>query len=135
MILDNFQVAQMVLQLLYLINFLHTHEEPRSLGEVKVDEVYWPMRVVLPYLKTDERATKKEEGKGHFKAIGEGFEGDVRLAGLVMKELLESGGDVEAEEEDDHFSRVLKAMIKESKYERITLPKCIAQFEELLMLN
>lgn len=26
MILDNFQVAQMVLQLLYLINFLHTHD-------------------------------------------------------------------------------------------------------------
>lgn len=60
MILDNFQVAQMVLQLLYLINFLHTHDEPRSLGEVKVDEVYWPMRVVLPYLKTDERATRKD---------------------------------------------------------------------------
>jgi hypothetical protein len=37
MILDNFQVAQMVLQLIYLINFLHTHEEPRSLGEIKID--------------------------------------------------------------------------------------------------
>lgn len=32
MILDNFQIAQMVLQIMYLVNFLHTHEEPRSLG-------------------------------------------------------------------------------------------------------
>lgn len=86
------------------------------------------MRVVLPYLKTDERAVRKEVGRGHFKAIGEGFEGDVRLAGLLMKELLESGGEVEAEEEDDHFSAVLKAMLKESKYERINLPKCMASF-------
>lgn len=51
MILDDFQVAQMILQILYLINFLHTHEEPRSLGQLKVDEVYWPLRIALPYLR------------------------------------------------------------------------------------
>lgn len=54
MILDDFQVAQMVLQILYLVNFLHTHEEPRSLGQLKVDEVYWPLRIALPYLRNCE---------------------------------------------------------------------------------
>lgn len=68
MILDNFQIAQMVLQIVYLINFLHTHEEPRSLGELKIDELYWPMRVVLPYLKNnDDKVMKKEEKKGSLK--------------------------------------------------------------------
>ena len=37
MILDNFQVGQIILQINYLINFLHTHEEPRSLGSLKID--------------------------------------------------------------------------------------------------
>ncbi len=61
MILDNFQIGQMVLQLLYLINFLHTHEEPRSLGELKLDEIYWPLRIALPYLKNnDDKLPKKE---------------------------------------------------------------------------
>jgi len=37
LILDNFQIAQMVLQIIYLINFLHTHEEPRSLGLMRIN--------------------------------------------------------------------------------------------------
>jgi hypothetical protein len=37
MILDNFQIAQMVLQIIYLIYYLHNHEEPRSLGSLRVD--------------------------------------------------------------------------------------------------
>ena len=37
MIVDNFQIAQIILQLLYLINFLHTHEEPRALGSIRIN--------------------------------------------------------------------------------------------------
>lgn len=59
MILDNFQIAQMVLQILYLINFLHTHEEPRSLGSLRINEMYWPLRIVLPYLKSNDETLKK----------------------------------------------------------------------------
>jgi hypothetical protein len=52
LILDNFQVAQINLQLLYLVQFLHQHEEPRCLGSIKLDEVYWPLAIVLPYLRS-----------------------------------------------------------------------------------
>lgn len=32
MILDNMQIGTIMLQLLYLIKFLHQHEQPRCLG-------------------------------------------------------------------------------------------------------
>lgn len=50
MILDNMQIATMVLHLLYLVNYLHNGEQPRCLGEVEFGDIYWPMAVVLPYL-------------------------------------------------------------------------------------
>lgn len=37
MILDNFQIAQITLQIVYLINFLHSHQEPRSLGSLRTN--------------------------------------------------------------------------------------------------
>ena len=36
---------------------------------------------------------------------------------------------------DDHFGDLLRMMLKESKYERITLSKCITMLEELLIIN
>lgn len=51
MILDNFQIGQIALQVLYLANFLHTHQEPRALGSLRTNEIYWPLRIVLPYLR------------------------------------------------------------------------------------
>ena len=76
MILDNFQIAQIVLQIVYLINFLHTHEEPRSLGSLKANEVYWPLKIVLPYLKNNDETVLREDAetvKGCFSSLGEGF--------------------------------------------------------------
>ena len=133
MILDNFQVAQIVLQIVYLINFLQTHPEPRALGHVRLDELYWPLRVVLPYL-SEEKASPNQSGKS-LDTHDEGFEGDVRLAGMVMKTLLETNSDSKAEEADDHFQDILVQMLKTSKYDRISLSKCMSTLEELLQLS
>lgn len=35
MILDSMQIATIILQLLYLINFLHSHDQPRCLGPIE----------------------------------------------------------------------------------------------------
>lgn len=48
--IDELQVATLSLQLLYSINFLHTHDRPRCLGRLEEREVYFPMCFVLPYL-------------------------------------------------------------------------------------
>jgi len=37
MIVDNFQIGQIALQILYLANFLHTHQEPRALGSLRTN--------------------------------------------------------------------------------------------------
>ena len=37
MIVDNFQIGQIALQVLYLANFLHTHQEPRALGSLRTN--------------------------------------------------------------------------------------------------
>lgn len=50
LVLDNLQIANIVLQLLYLCQFLHSHDEPRCLGMLDLGELYWPLAVVLPYL-------------------------------------------------------------------------------------
>lgn len=50
LVLDNLQIANIVLQLLYLCQFLHSHDEPRCLGMLDLAELYWPLAVVLPYL-------------------------------------------------------------------------------------
>ena len=42
-----------------------------------------------------------------------------------MKEMLE-------DEKSDDFDPVIKEMLNENKYERVTLSKCIAKFEEIL---
>ena len=49
-IIDDCQIGNMILQILYLIRFLHTHDEARCLGKLCIDQIYWPMCVVLPYL-------------------------------------------------------------------------------------
>jgi len=56
-IVDNIQIGILIyylghvgLQLLYVCQYLHTHEEPRCLGSLSFTEVFWPMTVVLPYL-------------------------------------------------------------------------------------
>ena len=50
MILDNMQIANIALQLMYFVNYLHVHEQPRCLGPIKLDNIYWPMAIVLPYM-------------------------------------------------------------------------------------
>jgi hypothetical protein len=139
MIIDNFQIGQIVLQLLHLINFLHTHQEPRALGSVRVNEVFWPFKVVLPYLRSCDEAKREDyiSEKGFFSSLGEGFEGDVKVAGQLLKSLLETGEENprDAEDIDDHFGEILRQMVKESKYERITLSKCITNLEELLLIT
>ena len=50
MILDNMQIGMMMLQLLYLLKFIHYHEQPRCLGSVDLSEIFWPMALALPYL-------------------------------------------------------------------------------------
>jgi len=53
-----------------------------------------------------------------------------------MRYLLVWGEDgTEVEDLDDHFSDILKAMVKKSKYERISLDKCITWMEELLQIK
>lgn len=103
MILDNFQIAQMVLQIIYLIYFLHNHDQPRSLGSIRADEVYWPLKIALPYLKNNDEFEKRDEQnakRGLFNSIGEGFEGDVRMAGQIMKFLINNGDDNYVKEVD-----------------------------------
>ena len=94
MILDNFQIAQITLQVIYLVYFLHHHEEPRALGSIHLNELYWPLRIVLPYLKfnPEESVGKhQKEQEGYFSCEGEGFEGDVRLGVEMMLYLLRWG--------------------------------------------
>lgn len=50
MILDNMQIANIALQLMYFLNYLHTHEQPRCLGYIRLQDIYWPMAIVLPYM-------------------------------------------------------------------------------------
>jgi hypothetical protein len=48
----------------------------------------------------------------------------------MMKELMELGEEPrDVEEIDDHLGDLLRSMLKESKYERVALPKCIAMLE------
>ena len=50
MILDSMQIGNIILQLLYCIDYLHSHEQPRCLGPLSLSEIYWPMGIILPYL-------------------------------------------------------------------------------------
>lgn len=50
MILDSMQIGTIALHLLYFVNFLHAHEQPRCLGQINLAEVFWPMAVILPYM-------------------------------------------------------------------------------------
>ena len=58
MILDNMQIGTIMLQVLYLVKFLHHHDQPRCLGSVTTSEIYWPMATVLPFL----GATNDDQG-------------------------------------------------------------------------
>ena len=111
-ILDSCQVGTMILQILYLIRFLHSHEEPRCLGNLYLNQIYWPMSMVLPYLSQDQENS---------------VEGDIKLVGTVMKQLLG--------EDTEQFQEIVQLMLKQNKYDRVTLTKCIATFEQLLSLN
>mgnify|MGYP000430449110 CR=1 FL=1 len=103
--------------------------------------MYWPLKIVLPYLKNNDENVKKDDvysEKGFYSSLGEGFEGDIKIAGQLMKFLLYSGEEppsLSLKDFDDHFGDILKAMLKESKYERISLPKCISTLEDLLQIN
>ncbi len=48
--MDNLQIANFGLQLLYLCQYLHTNDEPRCLGLLNLEEVYYPLALILPYL-------------------------------------------------------------------------------------
>ena len=111
-IIDDCQVGAMVLQVLYLIRFLHSHDQPRCLGKLNIDQIYWPMCVVLPYL-----AENQENS----------IEGDVRIVGQILKEML-------TDEKSEDFDPIMKEMLNENKYNRVTLTKCITKFEEILSL-
>lgn len=50
MILDSTQIATIILQVLYLVNLLHSHEQPRCLGPIEMRGIFWPMATILPYL-------------------------------------------------------------------------------------
>lgn len=52
MIVDGMQIATIALQLMYFATYLHLHEQPRCLGSVTLDSIYWPMAIVLPYMGT-----------------------------------------------------------------------------------
>ena len=92
------------------------------------------MRIVLPYLSDSKPSSVASISSQSFDTHDEGFEGDVRLSGMVMKALMETGSDKKAEEEDDHFRDILVQMLKNSKYDRISLSKCISTLEELLQV-
>lgn len=115
MILDSMQIAAMVLQVLYLANFLHCHEQPRCLGSITPAEVYWPMGLVLPFLTSE--------------GIEPAFtiENDVREIGCLMQELL-------GEDKDEDLAGIIDRMVASNKYDRPTVKKCIADLEELLCL-
>ena len=93
MILDNMQIGTMMLQLLYLLKFLHHHEQPRCLGLVSIAQIYWPMAIVLPYL----GATNDDQG----------IEGDIKQVGELMRELL---GNEDTKEDD--FQKLLNLMMQ-----------------------
>lgn len=50
MVLDSTQIVTIILQILYLVNLLHSHEQPRCLGPIEMREIFWPMATILPYL-------------------------------------------------------------------------------------
>lgn len=110
MILDNMQVASMVLQLLYLVNFLHSHEQPRCLGSVSPAEIYWPMGLALPFL----------SNIGHEPTFT--IENDVKEVGYLMQELI-------GDEKDEDLAGIIDRMVAANKYDRPSVKKCIADLE------
>lgn len=69
LIFDNMQVATIALQLLYYVNFLHSHDQPRCLGRATMDTIHWPLAVVLPFMGAqDDREPAS-------------FENDIKLVG------------------------------------------------------
>jgi hypothetical protein len=50
MILDNMQIANIILQIYYMVNMLHSHEQPRCFGPILLDSIYWPLATTLPFL-------------------------------------------------------------------------------------
>jgi hypothetical protein len=50
MILDNMQIATIALQIAYLGNYLHSHDQPRCLGVLDKRTTFWPFAMVLPFL-------------------------------------------------------------------------------------
>lgn len=83
-ILDSMQVGSIILHIFYLLNFLHSHEQPRCFGPITLNSIYWPMAAVLPYFgqNTDDDTTHS-------------IENDVKQLGLLMQELI---GETEDEE-------------------------------------
>lgn len=67
------QIASISLQIFYLLNFLHSHEQPRCFGLMTAESIFWPMAAVLPYLGQNGEETMHS------------IENDVKQVGLLMQ--------------------------------------------------
>ena len=61
MILDNMQIANIGLQMMYFVNYLHMHEQPRCMGPINLENIFWPMCIVLPYMGGHQNSLNEEK--------------------------------------------------------------------------